>query len=403
MRVLNIKQDFPTFRKPKANDRRPGRFVNLQIENSVSLGIETEIMSPYPWVPNILKNFSQIKDFNNDKASNSFLGSNIISFPYLNLPPKIRRGQLYSLQIKLVKDKMIQYLNFLNNRSKIDIIHSHFGQWGLASLGIKNELGIPMVTTFYGHDIAIPKLCNNFYKSLIEDGSLCIAISESMKNELTRLGFQNVVVCYLGIDTSEFIPKRSKLKDKFKFITVARFEEKKGIEYAIKAFSLVSRFNRNTEFDILGSGKLESKYRKLVKNLGIVEKVNFINNLRTSDPRGTIIQHLNSSDVFVLPSITSINGDKEGTPIVLMEAQSCGLPCISTYHAGIPEVVIDDKTGWLVNEKDYKSLAKVMLTSMNCSNKLSDFGENARKHIINNFNIDIQKTKLAEIYRSVKQ
>ena len=47
--------------------------------------------------------------------------------------------------------------------------------------------------------------------------------------------------------------------------------------------------------------------------------------------------------------------------------------------------------------------AKVMLTSMNSVDKLSDFGKNARKHIIDNFNIDIQKSKLAEIYRSVKQ
>jgi len=62
--------------------------------------------------------------------------------------------------------------------------------------------------------------------------------------------------------------------------------------------------------------------------------------------------------IFILHSVTASNGDMEGTPVVLMEAQACGLPVISTYHSGVPEVVIDGKSGFLVPEKDIQALVE---------------------------------------------
>ena len=77
----------------------------------------------------------------------------------------------------------------------------------------------------------------------------------------------------------------------------------------------------------------------------------------------------------------------EGTPVVLMEAQACGLPVVSTYHSGIPEVVKDGESGFLVPEKDVDALAEKMEYLINHPELWPKMGEAGRKHIERNYNI----------------
>ena len=110
---------------------------------------------------------------------------------------------------------------------------------------------------------------------------------------------------------------------------------------------------------------------------------------------------MSKADVFILCSYTTKNGTKEGTPVVLMEAQACGLPCIATKHAGIPEIIINGETGILINENNSEEIYNAILTLYNNNELLHNMGEKGRENIINNFNYKKQMNKLDIIYRQL--
>mgnify|MGYP000681027775 CR=1 FL=1 len=81
-----------------------------------------------------------------------------------------------------------------------------------------------------------------------------------------------------------------------------------------------------------------------IKFFNLEDKISIINNFESSDPKSCVLENMRACDSFLLTSIKK-SGHEDGTPVVLMEAQSCGKPCVVTSNYGIPEVVLDKKTG----------------------------------------------------------
>ena len=114
------------------------------------------------------------------------------------------------------------------------------------------------------------------------------------------------------------------------------------------------------------------------------------------------VNHLCSiTSPFLLTSFTEKKGTKEGTPVVLMEAQACKKPCIATKHAGISEIVIDNHTGMLCKERDILDISKKMKLLYSDNSLRKKMGENALSHIKKNFNHEVQMKKLKRIYNSL--
>jgi glycosyltransferase involved in cell wall biosynthesis len=190
------------------------------------------------------------------------------------------------------------------------------------------------------------------------------------------------------------------ITDEFIFLVVASFTERKGIHYAIEAFKkFKSKYMiTNCKLRIIGDGPYLEILIRISDN---DEDIVFVNNFIVEKPRELILHEMQNCDVFILTSITVSDSDKEGTPVVLMEAQACGKPCISTFHAGIPEVVLHNKTGLLVKEKDANSIANAMYQFYSDSKLKNFFGENARFQIEKEFNNSIQIPELFDIYKSI--
>lgn len=374
-------------------------FITFQISRQQDSFLNFKIFSPEPLGYTFFNKFKGIVSSESSEIDLSISKPKFIKFPTNFLTPLLLKFQLNNLSNSILNE-------FKSSRKldNINLIHSHFGMFGASTIKLKNFLNIPQVTTFYGHDVTmLPKKIPGIYDILARESDLNLALSSDMKNDLLNLGFNNVKVWRLGVDTAFFHPSNKKSSDLFKVITVARFSEKKGIEYSIKAFSNFLDYNMNAEYLILGYGKLKETYEKLIKKLGIEDKVKLINNLEQEDPRKFVREQLQKSDVFLLPSITSDNGDKEGTPVVLMEAQACGLPCISSKHAGIPEVVLDGKTGFLAEEKNSKEITQFLIKLFDNKQLRMKFSKESRNHILDNYNCDKQASILSNHYKEIIQ
>jgi glycosyltransferase involved in cell wall biosynthesis len=110
---------------------------------------------------------------------------------------------------------------------------------------------------------------------------------------------------------------------------------------------------------------------------------------------------MQDADIFMMSYATAKNGDSEAAPLVLKEAQATGLPTISTRHAGVPEIVLDGQTGFLVEEKNVNGLAQKLNTLIENPQLRAKFGERGRKLIEERFNIKDQTRELEDIYKEL--
>ncbi len=301
-------------------------------------------------------------------------------------------------QLRLLFDS----LHLLGN-GPYDIVHSHFATKNILGPQLKNA-GIikgKLVSTFYGYDITgfIKKNGKNIYNILFKEADLITVIVKQWKKKLIDLGCdpEKIIIHRIGIDLKKFKMRNSENGPVSRILSIARFVEKKGIEYGIRAFAKVNRKNPSTTYKIVGEGRLGKKLKLLVDNLGIKEKINFLGPRNQNE----IIEIIKKSDIFLAPSVTARNGDQEGTPVVLMEAMACGLPVVSTFHGGIPELVRDGVSGFLVEERDSEALADKIELLINNPGLRRDFGENGRKDVLEKFNSNKLNDDLVNIYNGL--
>ena len=291
------------------------------------------------------------------------------------------------------------------NHGMPDIVHCHFGPNGQIAAALK-DVGLlkgKIITTFYGYDLStyIQQEGPNAYDLLFARGDLFIAISQRMKEKLIQFGCprNKIVVHKLGVDLHEFsfIPRKVKGDTIIRFLTVGRFVEKKGIEYSIRAVAQVVKTFPTIQYTIIGDGELREELSNLIEQLQMSEHIQLLG-WKTPEE---VTNLMGKTDLFMAPSVTSQNGDQEGTPTVILEALACGLPLLSTRHSGIPELVQDGRSGFLVPEKDVGALIEKLEYFVRHPEQWSDMGREGRTWVEAHHDIDQLNDELVEIYEKV--
>lgn len=302
------------------------------------------------------------------------------------------------------KKEMNYYIELIR-KNKIALVHSHFGPCGIKMLPARQKCNVLLVTTFHGYDASMA-LHNGAYlkdlETLFKYGDFFIAVSNHMKKKLVTLGCPEtkIMTIYYGVPLRQFEYKTRKAKDKnekLTFLQVSNFVEKKGHEFTVRAFYEVKKSYPNVELLFVGDGPLRAEIENLVNNLGLNHNITFLG----KKYRNEIPSFMYNSDIFIHPSITGRDGDQEGIPNVIMEAMATGMPVISTYHSGIPELAINNETGFLTREKDIATLSVKMIELCKNEQLRWQFGIEGRKQIEKKFDIDIQNKKLEQIYTSL--
>jgi colanic acid/amylovoran biosynthesis glycosyltransferase len=302
--------------------------------------------------------------------------------------------------------KVMPFLD--RNIPDYDIVHCHFGPNGDLGALLKDIGAIrgEVVTTFHGYDISrrVKARGDHIYDYLFAHGDMFLAITERWKNELIRLGCseQKIVMHKSGgVDTSQvlFSPRALGNDGKVRLLTVGRLVEKKGVEYGIRAVAKVVQRYPHVEYRIAGDGPLRSDLESLTNSLGVSDSVRFLGWRR----QGEIADLMSWTDILIAPSVTSEDGDQEGAPAVLVEALAQGLPVLSTWHGGIPELVRDGESGFLVPERDVDALVEKLEYLIEHLEIWPEMGRAGRAYIERNYDINELNDRLVRLYHQLLQ
>jgi glycosyltransferase involved in cell wall biosynthesis len=187
----------------------------------------------------------------------------------------------------------------------------------------------------------------------------CTAANANYLSSLSAVA-DKVSLLYHGLDFSRFdhndalTARRdgSDAKDAVRLISVGRAVDKKGYDVLLAALAELPP-TLYWRFVHIGGGELHEALQRQARDLGLDDRIDWLGAL----PQTEVLARYRSADLFVLPSKISADGDRDGLPNVLMEAQSQGLACLSTNISGIPELIVHADSGWLVEQKDSRELA----------------------------------------------
>jgi len=283
----------------------------------------------------------------------------------------------------------------------IDHIHAHFATHpALAALVIHRLTGIPFSFTGHGSDLHIDQ---RMLDRKVEAADFVVTVSRYNREFIVQAAGEQsrekIEVVHCGVDTEYFAPAdRPKTGDRLEIVCVASFEEVKGHKYLVEACRLLA--SRGVEFRcrLIGDGPLREQVVKQIAATGIADRFELLGP-RT---RPEVREILWSSHVFVLPSVPTSRGQREGIPVALMEAMSCGLPVVSSDLSGIPELVERNVSGVLVPPGDAQSLCNAIERIASNSDLRERLGSAARTKIEAEFDLKRNTAVLSElIERSV--
>lgn len=248
---------------------------------------------------------------------------------------------------------------------KFDLVHAHFGLAGIYGVRYAELANLPFVVTFHGNDVALLTSHRRFLRPdywpyaagarrMLRRMTVGLCASTELRDLLVDYGVEpsRLIVYRLGIDLTLFRPHQG-TRDRLEVVMIGRFVEKKGFEYGIQGFAKAVRNGMNGQLTIIGTGEREQRLKDLVASLHADDCIRFAGVLPAKEVAATLA----AADVLLAPSVTTAGGDRESGLIAAKEASASGVVPIGSRHGGIPEIIDDEVTGFLVGERDVDAIA----------------------------------------------
>lgn len=286
-------------------------------------------------------------------------------------------------------------------KENVELILAEFGTVGARMVDVSKLTGIPLVVIFYGYDAWHSRTIqenHGAYQELFRHASAVIGVSKDICTQLQELGCNPQKIaylpCYVNLDL--FRSTERDFSGKV-LLAVGRFCVTKAPHLTILAFHNVLEQHPDAQLRMVGAddgGGILEMCRSLVASLGIGQHVKFLGCLTPE----RVEEEMRRASIFVQHSVTAPEtGDKEGTPVAIMEAMACGLPVVSTRHAGIAEVIDDGISGILVDEFDHQRMAQEISGLLSDPDRLERMGAAAAAAMRNNPKVSGHLSLLTEI------
>lgn len=301
---------------------------------------------------------------------------------------------LYGIEkyIRDTRNRLLQvcYLSVKARQERTDHIHAHFANLATSfAMWVHMLTDIPFTFSSHGYDIfyVFPKdmrLKTDLAKKHITVSRQSAAyIQEKIGNCTGKL-----VPLYSGIDTDFFSFNPDQNRDNI-LLHVARLHPVKGQQYLIRACRLLKDRGLDFQCLIIGEGEERAKLEQLIADLKLKDTCL----LPGSKTREELVPYYQRAKVFVLTSVS------EGLGNVLKEALACGVPAVGPRVGGIPEIIVDGKTGYLFEAGNVEEIADKILSLWNDPRQRAEFAQNGRKFIEENFDYRRQSEKMVAIWK----
>lgn len=235
-------------------------------------------------------------------------------------------------------------------------------------------------------------------KDIIKESDMLMPISEDCKNDLIsnyNITNKPMLIVGNGVDTSFFRPIKLVERDPnlIKILYVGRINSQKGLKDIVKCVKyLVENGKVKIECTMVGNGPFKSSLIKYIYGLKLQQYFKFVSYIESKE---ILREYYRAADVFVLPSYY------EGSPTVLLEAMSCGIPGIATNVGGIPELIQHGKNGLIIPSRDPVGMAHAILKLVNDESLRTMMGINAIHYIKEYHDWSVIVNKLEAIYENV--
>ncbi|KMK68297.1 glycosyltransferase [Puniceibacterium sp. IMCC21224] len=318
-------------------------------------------------------------------------GMDLLTAPFWTLWNRARHG---TSRLPFGQSKH-DLATFLRDQ-RVEVILAEFGTQALALAPLANALNIPIFSYYRGTDASKAlrsRRIQRAYRLMMPRLSGVFSVSQFLLDNLARCGVRhdNAHVIPSGVNVRRFTPTE---KTPLSFLAVGRFVEKKAPLITLRAFAQATKGSQ-ARLDFIGDGPLLDPARALAQQLGVTDRVRFHGAKKHEFVRET----LRKTQYFLQHSVTAKDGNTEGLPTAIQEAMACGCITISTRHAGIPEAIDEDVTGFLVDEHDYNGFVRAIGAGLAVADPVA-MSQRARTVAETRFDNDILLTRLEDQIRA---
>jgi len=271
-------------------------------------------------------------------------------------------------------------------------VHAHFGTNSAAVAMLCHVLGgVPYSFTAHGPE-EFDKPLLIALREKIERARFVVAISSFGRSQLFRYcGHQhwpNVHIVHCGLDASFLDAAPTPIPSSRRVVSVGRLNEQKGQLLLVEAVAQLAKRDVDFELVLVGDGEMRGEIESLITRYGIERQVR-ITGWASND---VVREHLCASRLMVLPSFA------EGLPVVIMEALALGRPVLTTYVAGIPELV-SEACGWLVPAGSVEALVDALQHALETSDdEITKLGAEGRRRVIEQHDARKEAAKLMRLF-----
>jgi colanic acid/amylovoran biosynthesis glycosyltransferase len=273
-------------------------------------------------------------------------------------------------------------------------IHAHFGTNGAEVAMLSHILtGVPYSFTVHGPD----EFDRPEYLGLpakVKQAAFVCVVSSFTGSQISRwippTEWSKIKLVRCGLDADFLIRRPSAIISKTQLLTVGRLSGQKGQLALLHALAALAREGVPFKMTIVGDGPLRPELERCIREFGLEDQVELAGWLSNSQVRARI----RAARALVLPSFA------EGLPVVLMEALALGRPVVTTYVAGIPELITDKTCGWLVPAGSAEQLADAIKQCLDAPDALiQSMGAAGRERVLEYHDISKECRKLADLFR----
>lgn len=270
--------------------------------------------------------------------------------------------------------------------------HAHFGTNAAAVAMLSHAIGGPEYSfTVHGpEEFDAPRALSLGEK--IARSKFTVAITSYGRSQLSRWAgpahWDRIKVVHCGVDTARFPAPLPLPEGGPHFVAIGRFVEQKGQLLALDAMAELVKIHPNAHLTLIGDGEMRREIEDRICDLNLSDNITLTGWL----DEARILTELQGAHALLMPSFA------EGLPMVIMEAMAAGRPVIATYIAGIPELVQEGTTGWLVPAGDAGALAAAMADLADTPpERLTEMAEAGRARVLTRHDVQTEAAKLAAL------